>query len=154
MGESARIQLIAAYAAEAAGGSTIVREGLVRKIARNFDEPTGEPDTAHLPPLRQHYIKDVRTLLPALEERLRAEGASEEQIAREMNALRRRLGEEYKERTPKELRHIIFARNIEKYGDPLGPSFQQLRDQGKTYAQIIEGAKRPGGDDLGLGTKK
>jgi hypothetical protein len=134
--------------------STIVWVRLVRGIARNFDEPTGEPDTAHLPPLRQHYIKDVRTLLPALEQRLRAEHAPEEQIAREMNALRRKLGEEYKERTPEELRNIIFRRNIEKYGDPLGPTFQQLRDQGKTYAQIIEGAKRTGGDDLFPGTKK
>jgi hypothetical protein len=41
-------------------------------------------------------------------------------------------------------------RNIEKYGDPLGPSIDQLRKSGKTWEQIIESATRPGGGDLGL----
>ncbi|MGA7133398.1 MAG: hypothetical protein WBZ15_13840 [Mycobacterium sp.] len=134
--------------------SATVRKGLVMEIDSNLDEPTGEPDTAHLPPLRQHYIREVRTRLPALEEMLRAQGASDERIAREMHAFRRALGEEYKKVTPEAELHKIFGRNIEMYGDPLGPSFQWLRDQGKTYAQIIEGAKRPGGADLGLGTEK
>lgn len=126
----------------------------MRAIPRNLDEPTGDPRTAHLPPLRQHYIKDVETRLPALEDELRAAGESEERIARAMHALRREIGEEYKNLTPEAERHKIYGRNIEKYGDPLGPSFQLLRDQGKTYAQIIESAKRVGGADFGWNPKK
>lgn len=125
----------------------------MRRIPKNLNEPTGDPDTAHLPPLRQHYIQDVKTRLPALEKKLRASSATEEQIARAMHALRREIGEEYKDVTPESLRKTIYARNLEKYGDPLGPTYQWLKDQGKTDAQIIEAAKRTGGDDMGLAGK-
>lgn len=121
----------------------------VRSIPKNLDEPTGDPDTAHLPPLRQHYIQDVKTRLPALEKELREAGASEEQLAREMHALRRQIGQEYKDLTPEPWKTQIYSRNMEKYGDPLGPSYQLLKDQGKTSAQIIEAAKRTGGGDMG-----
>lgn len=37
-----------------------------------------------------------------------------------------------------------------EYGNPLGPTIEQLRAQGKTWEQIIESATRPGGEDLGF----
>ena len=82
---------------------------------------------------------------------MRAEGALPENIARALQAERRSLGEIYKDATPPELRHQIYERNIELYGDPLGPTIEYLRGRGKTWEQIIEGAKRPGGQDFGFG---
>ncbi len=44
----------------------------------------------------------------------------------------------------------IYARNLSKYGDKLGPSIEWLREAGKTWEQIIESATRSGGKDLSL----
>jgi hypothetical protein len=42
------------------------------------------------------------------------------------------------------------ALNIEKYKSPLGPTAEQLRADGKSWKQIIEGSAPPGGSDLNL----
>jgi hypothetical protein len=51
---------------------------------------------------------------------------------------------------PSHLRTQIFERNLERYGDPLGPSIEWLRTQGKSWDDIIESALRTGGEDLGF----
>jgi hypothetical protein len=76
-------------------------------------------------PLRQAYEREVRSLcagLPAL----RARGLSPEEIARHLHRERRALGIRYKEMTPEPLRSHIAAVNQQRYGDPLGPSFDYL----------------------------
>ena len=45
--------------------------------------------------------------------------------------------------TPQPLRDFIYQRNIEKYGDPFGPSFDWLIDNTKTYKDIINSASHP-----------
>ena len=40
---------------------------------------------------------------------------------------------------------------MKKYGNPLGPTIEYLRNSGLTWEQIITGSARSGGDDLGLG---
>ena len=121
---------------------------------RDLTKPTGDPATAHLPPLRQHYIKDVEDNLGSLERELRSQGASDEQIARALQAERRSIGQEYKDLTPEPMKSDIYGRNQERYGDPLGPTYDYLKNvKGLTDQQIIEGAKRTGGGDLGLGKK-
>lgn len=92
-------------------------------------------------PLRQEYEEKVHALktVPA---KLRAEGYSEEQIARYMHEQRRTLGMEYKEAAPPLFREYIYAATEQKYGDPLGPTFEMLR-QTKTLVQIIASASRP-----------
>ncbi|WP_306360360.1 alpha/beta hydrolase [Nocardia sp. CC227C] len=114
-----------------------------------LEQPTGDPNTAHLPSLRQHYIAEVEGL-QAYEDFLRAEGATEEEIARALQHERREIGEFYKGETPEPQASRIRARNLEKYGDPLGPTVEYLRRKGLSWAQIIDGSKRPGGGDLGL----
>nr|WP_212761660.1 alpha/beta hydrolase [Nocardia uniformis] len=114
-----------------------------------LEQPTGDPNTAHLPSLRQHYIAEVEALT-AYEASLIAEGASEEEIARALQQERREIGEFYKGETPEPQASRIRARNLEKYGDPLGPTVEYLRRKGLSWAQIIDGSKRPGGGDLGL----
>jgi hypothetical protein len=108
--------------------------------------------TEPLPELRQKYIDEVEAL-GRRRDAMRAAGESPETIARTLHAERRRLGVEYKDLTPEPLRSQIYARNLEKYGDPLGPSIEWLRARAKTWEAIIESATRPGGADLGLGKR-
>jgi hypothetical protein len=61
-----------------------------------------------------------------------------------------RTGVKYKDLTPEQLREAIYARNRVKYGDPLGPTIDYLRNKGKSWEDIIESAARTGGRDLGF----
>lgn len=92
-------------------------------------------------PLRLAYEKEVYALrdLPA---KLKSEGLSEEQIARTMHEERRELGRKYKEAAPPLFREYIYVATAAKYGDPLGPSYDMLREK-KSCKQIIESASRP-----------
>lgn len=94
--------------------------------------------------LRREYEQKVRELreLPSL---LRAEGKSEEQIARTMHQMRRELGRQYKLAAPPLFREYIYAATAAKYGDPLGPTYEELRKT-KSDRQIIESASRPIGN--------
>ena len=47
--------------------------------------------------------------------------------------------------TPQPLRDYIYEINLERYGDPLGPSLEQLLKT-KSPSQIIESASRPNTD--------
>ena len=92
-------------------------------------------------PLRLTYEAEVRAL-SSMPDQLRAEGYSEEQIAHEMHNRRRELGRQFKQAAPPLFREYIYAATAAKYGDPLGPTFEMLREK-KTHAQIIESASRP-----------
>lgn len=92
-------------------------------------------------PLRVTYESEVRAL-SSMPDGLRAEGYSEEQIARIMHNKRRELGRQFKEAAPPLFRKYIYAATAAKYGDPLGPTFEMLRKK-KTCEQIIESASRP-----------
>lgn len=91
--------------------------------------------------LRLEYEEKVRAL-KTLPQELRAEGLFEEQIAREMHDRRRELGRQFKEEAPPLFCSYIYAATAAKYGDPLGPTFEMLREK-KSCRQIIESATRP-----------
>ncbi len=91
--------------------------------------------------LRLEYEIKVHELC-CLPEKLKAEGYTEDQIARAMHEKRRELGRQYKEAAPPLFREYIYAATAEKYGDPLGPTYEMLRKK-KTCKQIIESASRP-----------
>jgi hypothetical protein len=97
--------------------------------------------------LRLEYEQASRDLLTQAQ-RMQASGMSEEQVARWAVDRRNQLKIEYRELTPPEMLMNIEARNMEKYRNPLGPSVDQLRSTGKSWQQIIDGAARPGGQDL------
>lgn len=101
------------------------------------------------PQLRLQYEKEVLKLKEKAI-KLKEIGRPDEEIARTLHAERRALGVKFKNITPQELLEKIYQRNLEKYGDPLGPSIDFLRSRGKTWTQIIESACRPGGSDLGF----
>jgi hypothetical protein len=79
---------------------------------------------------------------------MRTAGKSSEEIARTLHAARRTLGEQYKAMTPSDQLAQIYERNLQKYGDKLGPTIEWLRNQGKSWEEIIESASRPGGKDI------
>jgi RHS repeat-associated protein len=97
--------------------------------------------------LRKAYEGHVRTLGDETRRRLAA-GQSEEEVARWAHATRRALGIEYKNATPPELLEQVYQRNIDRYGDPLGPSIEWLRSRGKSWMEIIDSASRSGGEDI------
>jgi hypothetical protein len=43
----------------------------------------------------------------------------------------------------------IHERNLNKYGDKVGPTIEWYRKAGRSWDQIIETASKPGGGDLG-----
>jgi hypothetical protein len=96
---------------------------------------------------------------------MRKAGKSEEEIAKWSHQERRNLGERFKNQTDPELRDVIYKRNTKFYGDPLGPSYDDLKrgyridndglrrnlgktGSGKTDAQITQSATNAGGDDF------
>lgn len=112
-------------------------------------EAAAQQTSRALPPLRQAYV-DAVAELRATAEAMRASGSDAEQIARALHAERRAIGEKFKGMTPPEKLEEIYKRNLEKYGDKLGPTIEWLRGQGKTWEQIIESSGRAGGRDLGF----
>jgi hypothetical protein len=102
-----------------------------------------------LPALRQQYV-DAVSGLAQKGSSMRASGSSAEEIARTLHAERRALGEQFKSLTPPEKLAEIYERNIQKYGDKLGPSIDWLRNENKSWDQIINSASRAGGKDLGF----
>ena len=113
--------------------------GLLDDIIKFF---TGGSKTADVV-VRQAYVNEVRGL-SNIEQALRAEGKSTEEIARVLHQARRELGVQYKNMTSPEMLEQIYDRNLNKYGDKLGPSIEYLRGRGKTWEQIVESAKTPG----------
>jgi RHS repeat-associated protein len=99
-------------------------------------------------PLLRRQYEDAVGALKNKVDALRQAGKSAEDIARELHADRRALGEQFKALTPSEKLAEIHERNLIKYGDKLGPSIDWLRQHGKSWEEIIESATRPGGKDL------
>lgn len=99
--------------------------------------------------LRLEYEQASRDLLTEAK-KMQAAGVSDEQVARWAVDRRNQLKDEYRGLTPPEKVPEMEARNIEKYQNPLGPTVEQLRAKNKSWQQIIEGAARPGGDDVDL----
>ena len=99
--------------------------------------------------LRTQYETEVRGLKEVYENML-AEGFDMETIAHALHKKRRDIGIQYREITPADILEIIYNRNLERYGDKDGPTMEFLREQGRSWEDIIESAMRPGGRDLGL----
>jgi hypothetical protein len=75
---------------------------------------------------------------------MRGIGVSSETIARTVHAERRRLTAASKELTPEPWRSRIHTRTLAAYGDPIGPTIENLRARGKSWDDIIDSATRPG----------
>jgi RHS repeat-associated protein len=98
--------------------------------------------------IRRAYVEAVQALA-GLVAVWRKRGWTDEMIARELVRLRNQLKEEFREYMDDDDRERLEERNEEKYGNPIGPTYDQLRRR-KTDREIIESALKTGGSDLGL----
>jgi len=73
-------------------------------------------------------------------------GYTEKEIAQLANQARRELGIQYKDMTPQPLRDYIYYINNQRYGDPLGPTYEYFVDKKVADLHIIESASHPNGD--------
>lgn len=92
-------------------------------------------------------IKDVYELKGAVD-KMHASGISAEEVAKYAYSARNELKLKYREYTPPDMLDVIDARNLERYGNKLGPAFDDLVKKGKNFEQIIESSTRAGGGDL------
>jgi RHS repeat-associated protein len=129
------------------GGANIETPNLVSGEESIFGTLEGE-----IPALRLSYETEVKNL-SSVEEEMRLQGKPINEIAETLHGMRRDLGVKYKGITPPDMLETIYARNMQKYGDKLGPTIEYLRKQGKSWEDIIESAKRPGGKDLNFKNK-
>ena len=99
--------------------------------------------------LRMMYEAAVAELSNAAVSKLDA-GVSEEDVARWAVAERNILKQAYRDLTPESILGRIVARTLERYGNEMGPSVDDLRSAGKSWRQIIHSATRAGdhGDDF------
>jgi hypothetical protein len=94
-------------------------------------------------PLRLRYEAAVAALAHAAAEKLHA-GVSEEAVARWAVAERNALKQTYRGLTPAPVLARIVSRTLERYGNAMGPSADELRATGKSWRDIIDSATRPG----------
>ena len=99
--------------------------------------------------LRLAYERAVAELGERVSDMLAA-GRAQEQVARWAVGQRDRLKQVYRDMTPPAALSIIEARSLAQYGNITGPSVEQLRDGGKSWAEIAASAGRPGKQPDGL----
>ncbi|RZJ26934.1 MAG: hemagglutinin [Haliea sp.] len=99
--------------------------------------------------LRSAYESAVADLGAQVAERL-ASGLAPEQVARWAAGERDRLKQLYRGKTPPHALAIIEARSLAQYGNSVGPSVDQLRAGGKSWAEIAASAGRAGKQPDGL----
>ncbi|KQP37343.1 hypothetical protein [Pseudorhodoferax sp. Leaf274] len=93
--------------------------------------------------LRAQYEAEVAALGLAAA-RMLAAGSAEEAAARWIVAQRNALKQRFRAFTPVDDLARLQAWTEARYGNPLGPSADQLHAQGKSWRRIIDGAARPG----------
>jgi hypothetical protein len=101
------------------------------------------------PVVRQQYESEVLALTD-LASSLRNMGKSSEEVARLVYAERNLLKVKYRDLTPPDLLRKFEQDQIQRWGNPFGPTIEQLRAKGMTWEEIIESAARPGGGRYGF----
>lgn len=96
--------------------------------------------------LRAQYEAAVTALGESASSMLSA-GLAEEQVARWAVDQRNSLKRNFRDLTPPSIVTAIETRTLQRYGNVLGPSADQLRAAGRSWAAIIESALRPGSLD-------
>ena len=93
--------------------------------------------------LRDAYARGCRAIYDEAQLML-SKGAGVDQVADWANAARNQLKGQIREEGPRIIKVIAEARNVRRYGNPLGPSAEELRAAGKSSEEILESAGRAG----------
>ncbi|MFY9179901.1 MAG: RHS repeat-associated core domain-containing protein, partial [Venatoribacter sp.] len=72
-------------------------------------------------------VQKARNIRQAYQSTLQA-GLKKNLSAKQAHRLRRVAGARLKQQTPQPFRSIIYMRNMKKYGDPLGPAFDPIKN--------------------------
>ena len=91
--------------------------------------------------LRQAYQAGAKAIAAEAQLML-ARGIPEAEVAEWATKARNALKQEIRDKGARIVKALAEARNMKKYGNPVGPSAEELRAKGKTNTQIIEGAER------------
>ena len=102
--------------------------------------------------LRMEYVNEVQSI-SSHTQRMLSQGKTEEEVAVWAINERNELKVKYRGDTPPEKLREIELRNIEKYGNALGPTAHYLRQKGKTWKEIIDSASKADGSDLDFAPK-
>ncbi|VEG13743.1 hypothetical protein [Moraxella cuniculi] len=102
--------------------------------------------------LRMEYVNEVQSI-SSHTQRMLSQGKTEEEVAVWAINKRNELKVKYRGNTPPEKLREIELRNIEKYGNALGPTAHYLRQKGKTWKEIIDSASKADGSDLDFAPK-
>lgn len=89
--------------------------------------------------IRYHQLLDS---MEHVEERMRAEGRSDEDIARVLVAMRNEAKDITRAGMSPEAVKALEARNMAKYGNPLGPTADQQFARYGNWAAVIDAATR------------
>jgi len=118
--------------------ATDLADDIVNKVGTDIKEN----------PLRVEYENKVTGLSEKLNDMLqRNNGVVTESDAKTLFEARRSLGVEYKNLTPDPLRDYIYTVNVERYGDPLGLTWEAaLKKYDSDYKRLAEAAIRPNPD--------
>ncbi|XP_024525031.1 uncharacterized protein LOC9655625 [Selaginella moellendorffii] len=120
------------------------------KRSKSFPRSTlsclGRQHMGEVPRIRRDYEREVAALRVIYE----ALGTVSEATARKLHNIRSSIKRRYTEISPWQWQQIIKNRQHGRYDTSSGPSFQFLRDQGKSFQSIGESACRPGGKDLNM----
>jgi RHS repeat-associated protein len=92
--------------------------------------------------IRVQYMNRV-SKLRNIASQMRKNGKSAEEIAKVLNRKRRALGRLFKNVTDAKTRQAAYSRNMRKYNDKWGPTWQYLRRQNKSWEEIAESAAKP-----------
>lgn len=91
---------------------------------------------------RRLYEKQVRALA-AVADRLAADGWSEQRVARHLVDARNRLKILARRADDPVIVGLIEARNVARYGHPVGPTADQLFARYRSWRAVIDAAARP-----------
>ncbi|MGH7491685.1 MAG: DUF4157 domain-containing protein [bacterium] len=91
--------------------------------------------------LREAYAQGVKAISDEAALML-SKGASAAEVADWAVAARNNLKQQIRDQGPRIIKLLAEARNMQKYGNPLGLTAEELRAMGKTNEQIIESVGR------------
>ena len=98
-------------------------------------------EAGHMAGLRDAYAKGCQEIYEVAKLML-AKGRSIDEIGNWAVEARNLLKEQIRDEGPRLVKVLAEARNLRKYGNPVGPTAEELRAGGRTSEEIIEGVAR------------
>ncbi len=128
----------------------------LKKVLKNKQVLFTEAKTEILDAIRDEYnvkMSDKGILVKYLKEAKKIHQEYKiisEEVAREVHENRNEIKEFYQDLTPALARLAIHQRNLKKYGNEVGPSYEFLINKGKDSEEIFYSSFKTDGKDLGL----